>query len=84
MTITVEFRKSGRTVDWRGNDSLLEFAEAQGLQPPFSCREGVCGTCKTALLSGAVKYFEHPLDEPGPGNILLCCSRPSESIVLDL
>ena len=84
MTITVEFRKSGRTVDWSGNGSLLEFAESNGLQQAFSCREGVCGTCKTALFGGAVRYFETRLDEPEPGNVLLCCSRPAESVVLDL
>ncbi len=81
----VSFRKSGRSAHWQpGCESLLAFAEEQGLQPDFSCRAGVCGSCRTALVSGAVDYFEDPLDDPGAGQVLLCCSRPRGPVVLDL
>ena len=82
--ITVEFRKSGRVEAWTGADSLLDFAESHGLSPDFSCRAGVCNTCKTGLISGAVDYFEIPLDDPGKDHVLLCCSKPTQSVVLDL
>ena len=83
--LTVEFRKSGRTAVWDATaESLLAFAEDQGLSPEFSCRAGICGTCKSHLVSGEVAYFEEPLDEPPPGDVLLCCSKPRGSIVLDL
>ncbi|PBB64635.1 oxidoreductase [Mesorhizobium sp. WSM4312] len=82
---TVEFRKSGLTAVWDGKvASLLDFAEDQGLAPEFSCRSGICGTCKSRLVSGEVAYFEEPLDELGAGEVLLCCSRPSGSVVLDI
>ena len=81
----MSFRKSGRSAHWQpGCESLLAFAEEQGLQPDFSCRAGVCGSCRTALVSGAVDYFEDPLDDPGAGQVLLCCSRPRGPVVLDL
>ncbi|WP_192257682.1 2Fe-2S iron-sulfur cluster-binding protein [Mesorhizobium silamurunense] len=84
-SITVEFRKSGRTAAWDPTAaSLLAFAEDQGLSPDFSCRAGICGTCKSRLVSGEVAYFEVPLDELPPGEVLLCCSRPRGSVVLDL
>ncbi|AZO56252.1 MULTISPECIES: 2Fe-2S iron-sulfur cluster-binding protein [unclassified Mesorhizobium] len=82
---TVEFRKSGLKAIWDGSAaSLLDFAEDHGLEPEFSCRSGICGTCKSRLVSGDVAYFEEPLDELGAGEVLLCCSRPSGSVVLDI
>lgn len=82
---TVEFQKSGLTAVWDGSAaSLLDFAEDQGLLPEFSCRAGICGTCKSRLVSGDVAYFEEPLDELGEGEVLLCCSKPRGSVVLDI
>lgn len=82
---TVEFRKSGLTAVWDGSAaSLLDFAENQGLLPEFSCRAGICGTCKSRLILGDVTYFEEPLDELGAGEVLLCCSKPRGSVVLDI
>ncbi|MDH6234950.1 ferredoxin-NADP reductase [Mesorhizobium soli] len=83
--MTVEFRKSGRKGVWNpAAESLLAFAEDQGLEPEFSCRAGVCGTCKSKLLAGEVAYFEEPLDDLAPGEVLLCCSKPQGPIVLDI
>lgn len=83
--ITVTFRKSGRSATWvDGAESLLSFAESHGLAPEFSCRAGVCGTCKTGLVDGEVNYFEEPLDDPGAGQVLICCARPKGRVVLDL
>lgn len=82
---TVKFQKSGLKVAWDGTaTSLLAFAEDHGLSPEFSCRSGICGTCKSKLISGDVDYFEEPLDELRPGEVLLCCSKPRGSVVLDI
>jgi uncharacterized protein len=81
----VTFKRSGRSADWTpASYSLLEFAEEQGLSPAFSCRAGICSTCKTGLISGEVDYFETPLDEPETGEALMCCSKPLTDVVLDL
>jgi ferredoxin-NADP reductase len=83
--ITVEFRKSGLTAAWDEKaGSLLDFAEAQGLSPEFSCRAGICSTCKSHLVEGTVAYFEEPLDELGANEVLLCCSKPQGSVVIDI
>lgn len=84
MTLTVSFCKSGRTIAWSDTDSLLTFAEENGVDAPFSCGAGVCGTCATALLSGEVTYVEDPLYMPDPGIVLLCCTKPKTSVTLDL
>lgn len=86
-TIAVVFAKSGKSADWRPSaGSLLELAEASGLQPAHSCRSGVCGTCAVRVLAGAVDYIDAPLAAPSaPGEVLICCSRPHVGgVTLDL
>lgn len=81
----VVLQKSGRKLVWDGtSESILAFLEAQGIEPEFSCRAGVCGTCAQGLVSGEVDYFEEPLDAIPDDRVLLCCTRPKSSIVLDL
>lgn len=83
--LTVRFEPSGRSVAWDAAcPSLLDCAERAGLAPPFSCRAGLCNACLTPLLGGSVEYPEAPLAEPGPGQVLLCCARPTSPVVLAL
>jgi ferredoxin-NADP reductase/MOSC domain-containing protein YiiM/ferredoxin len=81
----VGFARSGLTVPWGPPyASILEFAEACDVPTRWSCRTGVCHNCETALLSGSVRYDPEPLEPPAEGNILICCSTPSEELLLDL
>jgi MOSC domain-containing protein YiiM/ferredoxin-NADP reductase len=81
----VSFARSGIAVRWRQEDqSLLELAEACDVPVRWSCRIGVCHNCETGLISGRVAYQPQPLDAPAAGNILICCSRPQEDVVIDL
>jgi MOSC domain-containing protein YiiM/ferredoxin-NADP reductase len=81
----VSFARSGISVRWRLDDqSLLELAEACEVPVRWSCRTGVCHNCESGLISGAVSYQPDPLDPPAQGNVLICCSRPQEDIVLDI
>ncbi|RJL20757.1 2Fe-2S iron-sulfur cluster-binding protein [Paracoccus siganidrum] len=81
----VVFARSGLTLPWNGaSRTILELAEAAGLEPEFSCREGICNTCRCTIREGAVDYVADPLHPPGPGQALICCSRPAGRVVLDL
>jgi ferredoxin-NADP reductase/MOSC domain-containing protein YiiM len=82
----VTFARSGLSVAWDGDrfPSLLELAEACDVPAPFSCRTGVCHTCETGLVAGAVDYAPEPLEPPGAGRVLLCCGRPTDEVTLDL
>ena len=83
----VRFARSDISSEWsRERGTLLEFAESLGLAPQFSCRSGICGTCATPILGGAVDYLEEPVAPREPGEVLLCSSvpRPGAEIVLDL
>lgn len=82
---SVSFARSGLTVPWSSNfGSLLELAEACDVPVRWSCRTGVCHTCESGLISGAVSYQPEPLQPPTEGQLLICCSRPQQEIVLDL
>lgn len=85
-TAEVTFAKSGKTATWSANDgTLLDFAEAQGLEPDYSCRAGICLTCMCRLQAGEVNYEESPTGEPDEGSVLICVSKPKTSrVVLDL
>ncbi|WP_343714690.1 pyridoxamine 5'-phosphate oxidase family protein [Inquilinus sp.] len=82
----VEFRASGRSAAWDpSRGSLLDLAEAAGIQAPWSCRSGLCGTCAARVAEGAVTYAEPPAGAPGPGEALVCCAIPaSDRVVLEL
>ncbi len=51
---------------------LLEQLEQQGIRVPYSCRAGICGSCRITLLSGEVA----PLKKSalGDNGTILCCS----------
>jgi ferredoxin-NADP reductase/MOSC domain-containing protein YiiM len=81
----VSFARSNLSLRWQPRyRSLLEFAEACDVAVRWSCRTGVCHRCESGLIGGAVDYEPDPLEAPAAGNVLLCCSRPSGDVILDL
>ena len=83
--IEVSFARSGVTAFWNPClGSILELAEAHGLSLAYSCRSGICNTCISGLVEGQVDYVEEPLEPPGPGNLLICCSKPKTNVVVDV
>jgi ring-1,2-phenylacetyl-CoA epoxidase subunit PaaE len=69
------------------DDTLLEAGQAAGLDLPFSCRGGVCATCRAKVLDGAVAMdVNYALEqwETDAGFVLTCQSRPTtDSVVVD-
>jgi ferredoxin-NADP reductase/MOSC domain-containing protein YiiM/ferredoxin len=81
----ISFVRSGLTVPWDSRFSnLLELAEACDVPAQWSCRTGVCHTCECALIGGTVDYEPDPLEPPAAGNVLICCSRPTRDVEIDL
>jgi ferredoxin-NADP reductase/MOSC domain-containing protein YiiM len=81
----ISFARAGLTVSWDDKfQNLLELAEACDVPVRWSCRTGVCHTCECGLISGSVKYDPQPLELPAAGNLLTCCSRPEEDVVIDM
>jgi MOSC domain-containing protein YiiM/ferredoxin-NADP reductase len=81
----ISFARSGITAHWGpAYQSILELAEACDVPVRWSCRTGVCHSCESGLVSGAVVYVPEPLDEPADGNALVCCAQPIGDVVIDL
>jgi MOSC domain-containing protein YiiM/ferredoxin-NADP reductase len=82
----VSFARSGIAAHWKPSayQSILELAEACDVPVRWSCRTGVCHTCESGLVSGAVVYGPEPLENPADGNVLVCCSQPIGDVVIDL
>jgi ferredoxin-NADP reductase/DMSO/TMAO reductase YedYZ heme-binding membrane subunit len=75
---TVTFTTSGKTAAADGK-VILEVAEEAGVEIPFDCRSGICGTCKVKLLSGRVMMDVRDAlsaSEEKGGMILACQSHP--------
>lgn len=79
----VTFRKSGKTIPWDPSAaSLLEFAEANGIEVDSGCRAGGCGCCRTPVEAGAVRYCKEPDADVPQGHCLLCISAPETDLTL--
>ena len=81
----VTFSRSNLAVPWDDRyPSLLDFAEGCDVPVDFGCRNGTCHTCESGLLAGEVTYYIEPLEPPPDGRILVCSTRPSSELTLDL
>jgi len=75
-----------REVDFhRGQHSILEAGRAAGLDLPYSCKGGMCSTCRGKLLEGQVKMAKNYALEPhevAAGYVLTCQAYPLTERVL--
>jgi hypothetical protein len=83
QAFTITFSKSGKSIPWDpGADSLLEFAEANGIEVESGCRAGSCGSCQTGLAAGEVDYNQEPDADVDSGHCLLCITTPKTDLTL--
>jgi len=78
--------QGGRRMEFplHGEDTLIEAATRAGLDLPYSCKGGMCCTCRAKLVEGevnmAVNYSLEPW-ETAAGFVLTCQSRPTSARV---
>jgi ferredoxin-NADP reductase len=83
----ITLARAGKTLTVPADKSILEVLRANGIKIKTLCKEGVCGTCRVALLSGKADHRDEVLtDEQREHEIQVCVSRalPNETLVLDL
>lgn len=82
--IKITFAKSGTTLAWDPKfETLLDFAEKNGIVMDFGCRSGNCSDCVLDLVSGEVEYLWEPEVVPDEGMCLTCCTVPKTDVTLN-
>jgi ferredoxin len=83
---TVRFQRAGKAADLPAGVTVLEAAEDAGVEIPFECRSGICGQCKTRLISGVVTMSVQDALTPADRAkrlILACQARGVGDVVVD-
>ena len=83
---SLSFQKSGINAEQPEEQSILEVAEEAGVQIPFECRSGICGQCKTRLISGKVRMETQDAltqQDRAKGLILACQAHATRDCVID-
>ena len=85
-SFNVEFRQSGVSASWTPiAGTLLELAEANGVEPDFVCRSGMCHSCLSVVLDGGFEYIHDGVVTPmGDDEVLICSARPTSDLVVDI
>mgnify|MGYP000750614681 FL=1 len=89
MVFSVTLHPSGSRFACDSTQEILKAGLAAGLRMPFSCRSGMCRTCKGKVTSGQVdfggahvKYLSDA--EREQGFALLCCAKPLSDVVVEV
>ena len=77
----VEIDWQGQTFSGNNQQVLLEQLEQQGIRVPYSCRAGICGSCRITLLEGEVTPLKQSAIR-NDGTILCCSCIPAGSVKL--
>lgn len=83
----VVLARSKKTVFVPQGNTILEALLAEGLSIPYSCQQGICGACETAVLSGTPEHRDvilSPEEQAANKVMMICCSGcKGDEIVLD-
>jgi len=89
MSYTIVLKPSGRSYSCGADTSVLKAGLDAGLFMPYSCRSGVCNTCRGRVTAGQIdvggvhpKYLTE--EDKARGYALLCCARPLSDLVVEV
>ncbi len=78
-TVEVELDGEVHNLDWPRSQTLVDIMLSKGLDVPYSCQEGECGSCACTVLEGKVEMRNSEILDPEDieaGYILGCQARP--------
>ncbi len=87
-TYELVLARSGHTLRMKPQSSILETVLALGVEVENDCRDGICGSCITSVLSGTVDHQDLVLtkrEQAAMDKMMICCSKStSDRLELDL
>jgi len=89
MAYRVTLKPSGHTYEVEEGKNVLQAGLEAGHMMPYSCRAGVCRTCRGTILEGKVDYgLVHetylPESDKAKGYALLCQAKPLSDLVVEV
>ena len=89
MTHRVTLKPSGHSYEVQEGQNVLQAGLDAGFMMPYSCRSGVCRTCRGTVVEGKLDYGAvHPTYLPdsdkAKGYALLCQAKPLSDLVIEV
>lgn len=89
MSYQVTLKNSGKAFTCSADETVLEAAMRQGINLPYGCKNGACGSCKGQITAGQVQHGDHSekalsAAEETQGLALFCCAKPQTNLEIDV
>ena len=88
VSYQITLKSSGKQFTTNPDETIPEAALRQGINLPYGCKNGACGSCKGKVVEGQVQHGQHSenalnkADETA-GAILFCCAHPQSDLVIE-